>query len=221
MRNIDDYANNCTLVAVREISGRADQDVMDAFLKRGWKPGRGTYPHQYEGAAKDLGIELERVSTEIAGRDAYVMTKSTDWDGGRYKANSSYYMTAKQFAEAYPTGVYLVASNRHAFVIRDGVIVDPNLNNKRTRQRIVNARRVLNPATKSATTQLAEVNKDSVVRFATRTVRKTTSKSFRREASARVFAGGHSVRLGDLLQKTSYTIEDARWDVRKGVLVVE
>lgn len=224
MKTIDQYANNCTLVAVREISGRSDEEIIDGFLKKGWRPGRGAYTYQYYGVLSDLGIEMERVNTVIEGRSAYVMTKATEWEDGEYRANSSYYMTARQFAEAYPEGVYLVASSGHAFVVRDGVIVDPNLSNKRTRQRIVSAMRIVNPAPSRYTfVKSKEITKDTRVRFEGVTRRRQTSKSFAKEVKAWYVARktiDGIVTVGELTKGTGYTMDYAKWDIAKGRLVV-
>lgn len=221
---IDEYSNNCTLVAVREISGRPDQEIMERFLARGWRPGHGTYAHQYLGVLIDMGHVVERVGSVIEGRSAYVMTKATEWTDGEYRANSAYYMTANQFRDAYPQGVYLISTGTHAFVIRDGVIVDPNMRNKRTRQRVQRAWLVKNPATARVASQHAELTRDSMVKFSGRSLRRITTKSFQSECKAVaiwVSSNEEYVPLRTLLRGTGYSMTDARWDQRRGRLVVK
>jgi hypothetical protein len=105
MYRLDDYKNNCCAVALHEVSGKSEDEVIRACLTRSkiFGRGRGMYDHEWTQAMTDLGLDSQCI---------------IKWRTGN--------LTLKQFCDENPTGVHIVQVKRHLMVVRDGEIVDPN-----------------------------------------------------------------------------------------------
>lgn len=214
---IDGIYNNCTLVAIRELTGRADQEIIDEMLRQKWTPGQGALDSQYTRALRNLGCDLgEKRYLALEGRTVGV------------RAPTHKRPTLAQFCRVHSDGVWLVSTGSHAFVVRDGRVVDPNLDHTLgARRRILRAWEVKNPApSQYLRKRPLSLEGDPMVRFHGRHHRRVGSKSYVREYSALCYLrdthGDYRkpVRLSEILEKTFYTEADAKWDVRRGRLVV-
>lgn len=58
MYNINAHKNICTLHVAKKLSGRSDKEVIQAFLRYGWEPGKGAGSFTYLPAMYDLGIRF-------------------------------------------------------------------------------------------------------------------------------------------------------------------
>jgi hypothetical protein len=213
---IDGLRRNCTLVAVRDVTGADDLTIIKEFLARGWKPHRGAHEYQYMGVVRALGFTVEEVDTYLQCRGHI--------RGWRRRA--ACYMSLGVFCRTFKEGAYVVHNRYHAFVIRDGHVVDPNFGNKRMmRRRIVGAFRVLNAAPSrhvDVEARKLRRNSDPMVSFAARSVRRKGTKSWRIEMNALLYAHnkGGVVLLSDLTKAVpEYTRSFAAWDIQRGRLV--
>jgi hypothetical protein len=78
---------------------------------------------EYMDSAKDLGIDLKRMNLKKSGM---------------YRAKLG------QFIKYHPTGIYLIYTSRHVFVLDNGKIVDPlNPDHMGLRRLVTGAWRVL------------------------------------------------------------------------------
>jgi hypothetical protein len=232
--SIRHFTNNCSLVAVKEISGAPDRVILELFQNRGYIPHRGTRDHQYLGVLSDLQIEYVNISTSVEGRSALV--EDTDDDGyATFRLNAARYVTLKQFCAEHPEGVFLVRGNGHAWVVRDGRVIDPNVAQgarKRLGRRVENAWHILNPGPSTyaekvgAETYKLKRGEDPLVRFRyPSTFRKRGTKCFAQEYQARCYINqfakvSQRVRLSDLTSGTSYDRSIAAWDLKHGHLEV-
>ena len=232
--SIHHFTNNCSLVAVKEVSGAPDRVILDHFQNRGYIPHCGTMDHQYLGVLLDLQIKFENISTLVVGRSYLV--ESTDDDGYRpFRSNPARYTTLKQFCKDHPEGVYLVRGNGHAWVVRDGRVIDPNVASgarKKFGRRVENAWHILNPAPSTyaekvgAETYKLKRGEDPLVRFRyPSTFRKRGTKCFAQEYQARCYINQFAkvsgrVRLSELINSTTYDRSIAAWDLKHGHLEV-
>jgi hypothetical protein len=135
METIMQFRNNCTLVAIREITGRSDDAVLAAVRKHGYKDNQGMYANDYMNAAKDLGIKFGEMKSTLNFAKANSSTAS--------------YMTVKRptlgvVASQLKKGTYLVRTHRHVLVVRDGKVVDTNWNKPSLRRETFDYVEVLN-----------------------------------------------------------------------------
>jgi hypothetical protein len=239
---IDGLRGNCTLVATRELTGLPDETITERFLKDGWKPGTGWYTGSVVAYLREWGFQVEHVDlTSESGAAPYTRRVHRRWYGEVtvYVQNG---LTLKQFGKKYPTGAYLVTINRHALVVRDGRIVDPNFSKERTRARVKSAYRVVNAAESlyfkqkphKARKDRLRRNGDPLVGFVGYSIRRANTEGRNRETTAVRYLnlngwnrGAHPgfpllpmVRLSELVSKTEYTRADAAHDIRHGRLVV-
>lgn len=216
MKTIDQLANNCTLVAVRELTGASDEDVIQAFLAHGYVRGRGTHSCTYLNALRDLGLVALEVDVKIEGRSA--------WNDR---------MTLGMFCRTYTRGVYLVKVSHHAFVVRDGIVVDPNVSGKKLRRRVIQAWSVPGAAASRYLAKNAHKIKrgsDPLVYFHGPSHRHS-GNSLRKENQAGLYIIQHgewtetphgllkTVRLSEILSNTDYDRRDVAFDLKRGRLV--
>ena len=64
IETISSMNNNCSLVALKEVTNAPDEVIFRAVRKNGYKNNKGMYTHQIIAAAKELGLEVE---TQISG----------------------------------------------------------------------------------------------------------------------------------------------------------
>lgn len=231
---IEHFTNNCTLVAVKEVSGASDRVILDLFQKRGYIPHHGTRDVQYMGVLTDLGIRWEEVKTGIDGRTNLVWGK-TACGSSTLKWNSARFMTLKQFCVSNPEGVFVVRGNGHAWVVRDGRVIDPNVASqakKKLSRRVEAAWRILNPASSTYAEKVgAETYKlrrgdDPIVRFRYfSTFRRKGTKCYDQELEARRYINlnnrsGQGMKLSKITANTSYNRSIAAWDLKHGHLEV-
>lgn len=151
MENIFHYRNNCTLVALKEITGATDDAIMEAVRRNNYKNNDGMYQNDYHKAANQLGIKLGEV------RHAYnymIDERRAAASSGSSYSVGSLNMTIKTFLQKMKKGCYLVRTQRHVFVVRDGVLIDTNWNKSSLGRHIVDFTEVINPFVKEKTGKL-------------------------------------------------------------------
>lgn len=242
---VGDFVNACTLRAIKEVSRRPDADVIKAFLDSGWVPGHGTYDGQWAGAVpRLLGLKVVPVkfnrltSDDRAARDTAGMPS---FEVHRSPAGNPEYLrafvemsdprewrtprpTLAKVADALNEGVFLVSVNKHAFAMRDGVVLDGG-GRRGSGRKVMKAFWVVNAP---------QVEPGRHVRFV-RGVRQARPRSWRkafvspkspkdtavRFMEAREFCHGKDVTPERLLKNTCYTQADLDYDLRLGHVVLE
>jgi hypothetical protein len=136
METIMQFRNNCTLVAIKEITGADDAAVLAAVRKHNYKNNQGMYASDYMAAANDLGIKFGEMKSTLNFARAngpsagYAMPK---------------HPTLGVVASHLKKGTFLVRTKRHVLVVRDGKIVDTNWNKPSLRRDTFDYVEVLNP----------------------------------------------------------------------------
>lgn len=155
--SIDRFRNNCTLVTVREACRKADAEILAAFRKRGYKDNYGCCTDVWLGAARDLGLQLNEIPFRTfrdRTKDRWEKRAMT-WRNVNYSDDCPednfvsvlkrhWTTTVNKFCIDHPTGTFLIHVNAHAFVIRNGTILDPNVNRAGLTRYVRGAWEVLN-----------------------------------------------------------------------------
>lgn len=147
MHSLKSYRNNCCAVALHELSGRSEHDVVSACIQHSvsFRRHRGMFRNEWLAAGSDLGLILDR-------RDCWNADCTLP--------------TLKQWIDANPRGTFLIRVRRHVLVVRDGMIIDPNWNGRTgSRRRVHEAFRVDNAA---ASRNAANVHKTRAAAAAAR-----------------------------------------------------
>lgn len=228
--SIDELDNNCTHLAVREVTGAADADILREYLKVGWKPGEGEHVFNYRKILQALGAKIWPVPTDDLYNphvEIWVKRRRSpweDWEDGREMLNPARFITLKEFLRRFQRGTFIVGVDGHALVVRDGRIIDLNMRSTRTSRRVKSATQIMNPAPTRVGHLLQsyqlQKGEDPMVQFVGLTTRGPSTAARRREFEAQSRAGNKPIRLSVLLRETSYTRRDAAWDLRTGRLVV-
>lgn len=124
---IDKFKNNCALVAARDLTQKPDDEIVLAFLHEGWLPNTGCYEQTILKALSRLNVSMSQVAVPRG-----------NGNGARSYGNTNYFRWNNQ------SGTFLVLTPTHAFVMRDGVIVDPNIGRERLKARVINAYQIFN-----------------------------------------------------------------------------
>lgn len=234
---ISQLRNNCTLVAVKEVTGLPDEVIVKAFLAAGYVPHKGTMVHQYMRVLTNLGFKHEDVRTS---KHVSMYVERRDGYDTVFSANVAFWMTLGQFVREYPKGVFVVRQNGHAFVVREGRIVDPNAAKgarKHLRRRIIDAFRISDPASTTygkdvgiETYKLKRGDNPIVYFRHMGSDRRRGTKGYAMEVQARHYisytmlhaAGSpvYGVRLNDLVRETTYSRSYAAYDLSRGILAV-
>ena len=123
---IETYANNCTLVAVKFVLNgtKTDEEILAAFRQHGYVDNDGMYTRAWHAAAVTLGLELSDL---------------------KY----SYSSTVADFIKTYKKGIFFVSTRGHSFVIVDGHVWDPNCISEGLSRRVYKWAEVKNSPRKS------------------------------------------------------------------------
>lgn len=234
---IDHLRSNCTLVAAREVTGKSDEEIIAAFLARGYKWNKGTHASVYINAIRDLGFTVERTVVAKEGeKDRLKFTGRTNMWGNEVYRYERAALTVGAFAKKHKRGTFVVSDGGHAFVIRDGIVVDPNLERRGAmrRRKLVDAYKVVDaaPSRKLVETRLKR-NADPYVKFAPVRGKLRPAEALARHFYLKKAFGDGAVRefgkpvipvkvrLSEIVANTPYTRGDAAWDIRRGRLIVE
>lgn len=199
---IDAMNNNCTLVAVREVSRLPDDVIFKAFRVRGYKDNQGMRNPQWIGAAQDLGLQVESVTVRVDAGVTEFGYKLKKW------------LSLGQFLKEFSEGVYFVSVTGHALVVRDGKIIDHNRRwSLGLRRQVRFAHKVLNaPTIVEEFTNFLEIPRHGVKRVGT--------AAWDRWMSASEFLRTkENVTREMLLENTDYTEADFKHDFNKGLIV--
>ena len=197
--------NSCTLVAVKEVTRKPDAEIIQAFLAHGYKPHKGMVHHKWTAAARDLGMELEEVSTKAETGDAY--------DDGSYWTKR---MTLGEFVKKNSTGTYFVSVLGHALVVREGKVVDKGRNNLGLRRKVKFAKLVKNappvevaPSTGGLKPVIAPIH-----------AKRYGTASYLRYKSMYEFVTSYNgyPKAEEVLKNTQYTAADLTHDLKKGLV---
>ena len=218
---IDALTNNCTLVAVREVTRLPDADILKVFREFGYKDNEGMPTSEWTAAAKKLGLKLERVNTRkeglssrrsVAVKNPYYI-RDLDDNINHYRTIDPGKFTLADFCREYKRGVYFVVVSGHALVVRNGKVVDHNYTyTLGMRRRVVRAFRVHNPP--EVTEKLSPYIK--VVKIS---AKRPGTKAWDRlwDATEYIRRKGE-VTKNELLLCTSYTLLDFNHDMKKGII---
>lgn len=196
---IHEMRNNCSLVALQEMSGKADAEIFAAVRKHGYRDNRGMYTEHYHRAAVDLGLEL--------GPERY-------WfDLTKVEGRVSSALTVRKVVKMFPAGAFFVKTNRHVMVVRDGVVRDPNWGRRAGMARkVYSVTEVRNP-------HVPVVR--GLVALARPHVRRRTLAA--RERWFRVvhfLSTAGACAPERLLHETGYPKRDFEWDLKRGNLKI-
>lgn len=194
---LDKFSSNCSLIAVREVAAASELEILTAFRANNYVDNQGMYHRDWTKAAEDCGVKIRRLK-----RDERCTT--TEF-GYRVRC------TVAEFLKMYPTGVYFVSIAQHAFVIREGAIVDPNMGGS-MRSIVHNACLVLNPKPVAPT---------KFVKFAKFPGYWKPSKTWqRRWAAYEYLNSGEPKSAEDCIRDTAWTKADYRWELKRGALTL-
>lgn len=208
---IDSKQNNCTLVAVREVTRFSDSEILTGFRKHGYRDDKGMSNYAWINAAKSLGLEIESIGIEYESKSsAYIDRYGAE--RLRYNVKS---LTLGQFIREFSVGVYFVSVSGHALVIRDGKIVDHN------HRRSFGVRRQVKFAHKVLNAPVIEQSKLSKFLMFPKVMAKPRGKtaSYSRYVDAWLYVSKNgNVTAKQLLEHTQYTKADLRHDLKKGLI---
>lgn len=201
METIASKGNNCTLVAVKEVSRKPDEEIFKAFRKNGYRDNQGMYNTQWTKAAMDLGLQLEKVE---------VIARNTDNGYLTYARN-----TLNDFLRAHKKGTFLLSVRGHALAVRDGRVVD---HNKRDgaglRRGVMAAWRVINaPVVAVMATGKLMVRVPSY-----RAKQKGTASHDRYFLMAQYLHNNPEAKIQDIIKNTPYTKADYNHDLKRGLI---
>jgi hypothetical protein len=198
MERIAHYRNNCVLVAIKEVSGRDDVDILAAVRKHGYKNNHGMWKHDYDKALTDLGMEL---GSTIQAYDLRKVCGADQFKPITLRTVLSYLKRK--------TGVWMVRVRGHVFTIREGRLVDTNIRKAALGRRIVDITEVLNPYRPVISGLVTYARSINPKRFG--------SSSYSRFHEMMNYVRTHGpVKKEVLFEKTSYHSGDYRFDLERG-----
>ena len=202
MGAIDGFRNNCTLVAVREVCGRNDEEILAAFRRHGYRDNHGMYPEKYHAAAKELGVEFGPVKYAIQ------IIPIASVEGYRRRPRTIF-----RVLKALPRGTFFVSTRGHVLVVRDGVVVDPNWKGRAAMGReVVSVVEVLNAVKKTV---------QGFIKVARPNVRRRTPAARLRWWKLQKYLIEHpTATYEDVRKHTDYPKIDLDWDLRRGNLII-
>lgn len=116
MKNIRKMGGACAVVALSYVSEKSEGAVLRICKLCGFLESEGMADEAWRKAAKYLGLKVREFSIPP--------TKPS------------------KFIRNYPSGLYFVATHDHIFVVDDGIIIDPRLNELHPHRTILQAWRV-------------------------------------------------------------------------------
>lgn len=202
---ISKMRNNCTLVAVHEVSRKPAEEIFKAFRNHGYKDNKGMVNHQWIGAARELGLELEEVNSR---RDK---NGGTAWDGRRWSESK---LTLGEFIKIFVKGVYLISVQGHALVVREGKVIDKNYSKLSLRRRVYVIHRVLNP------TVVEELTSGLLhIRIRPYNAKRWgTASYYRYEEMYNYLENNPKATIQEIYKNTKYTSADFKHDFAKGLI---
>ena len=105
--------NNCTVLALKSVTGFTERKCYNLLKKEGRVDGRGFYIRKYLGKSKKIGkVSFKKIYTN----------RDREKDQGLFKAWRT--VTLNSFCKMFPKGSYYVCVRGHALAIVDGNIID-------------------------------------------------------------------------------------------------
>lgn len=126
-------SNNCTMVALAQVSDIPHETIERACYKHGYKPSNGMPNLAVMKAATEVGIQFETIPLPVK----YIP--------GRKQMKR---MTVGEVRKKYNDGVYLLFVRGHVLSLVYGDIVDPNFSTYGIKRRVNNLYRVTNSPVK-------------------------------------------------------------------------
>lgn len=128
--------NDCV---VRAIASAADMDYDTAheYVKKTFKrkDGKGTYDFQYNmNMMSKNGEKINNKSIEIITEEHNTMCYYVTVKGVKKLRQT----TTGSFIKKYPKGNFIIVVNRHAFAIKDGVIIGRSYDGKQLKKHVYN-----------------------------------------------------------------------------------
>ncbi len=99
MKKLKKIDGSCAVIALHHVSGIDEETVLRVCALHGFTPEDGMEDEDWQEAAKDLGLNIRAVPMKDVRLSA--------------------------FKKAHNTGLYLVGTFDHLFVLDNGLIVDP------------------------------------------------------------------------------------------------
>lgn len=206
---IDYYENNCGLVALHSIIPDRDETaIVAACMEAGFEPDIGMLPHHIHKAAELLGLEYERVDL--------VSLKPDHYKGGDMRRN----LTLHQALIATSDDVCLIRVSGHVLASNRGVPLDPNIDVRGSRRRVLEIIRVHNATIPARRSWVNSSN--PVVSFVRDLTIETQQGSYRRKVYDRIF---NKHKLGahvhfETLRRYGYTKKMMRRHFERGDLEI-
>lgn len=214
---ISRFRNNCTLVAIKEVTRKPDAEIIQAARKNGYVNDKGMRNSQWINAARQLGLELKEVAIKPDGAHGRLV---------QYERYNSYYdqhmtcqrwlspnFTLGEFIKEYPKGTFLISVMGHALVVRDGKVVDHNRwGNFGFRRRMVSAHLVLNPPE-------LKIEFTPYLMIPRKAVKRRGTAAYMRFIEAIEYLNSQpNVTIEMLTKNTKYTYADFKHDFAKGIV---
>lgn len=139
---IEDFRNNCVLVALKEATRLPDQVLLKTALNFNWTPNQGIEDVKTLAILKELGFTVSQRSDVIMN----LARVDTYWNGKKCGFSMKFgRATLARVADQLMNGTYLVTTKDHMLVVRDGVVIDTNYSWTRgSRRRITQVYHVVN-----------------------------------------------------------------------------
>lgn len=103
-RKLKYVSGYCAPHALKYASGRTEASVLNICADNYFTPEHGMEEHEWQKAARELGIRLRRRNLKQAGL---------------------YRCKLKDFIKACPEGMFIIYTDAHLFVVDDGEVIDP------------------------------------------------------------------------------------------------
>jgi len=211
-RTIKSMKKNCTLVAVQLITQLPDEDIFKAFDANGYVDNKGMANYKWTQAAQDLGLQLKEVKVPMEHVKCERKCRITGDMVESYRRKGK---TLANIRDEYPVGTFFVTIESHAFVMRDGVIIDVNSRRGKTKAFVHSLHEILNAP------EVADAGGNRIV-FRRRPTGRSGPKYDRRQEAYDFCEPrkkkGRSPTLEFVLKNTAYTQADCDYDVKQGLV---
>lgn len=99
MNKLKTIEGSCAVLALHHVSGVDEDTVIRICTLHNFKPAKGMKDRDWKAAADDLGIKIRMLQMEPC--------------------------RLKNFWENHPSGVYLLGTHDHLFVLDNNILIDP------------------------------------------------------------------------------------------------
>jgi hypothetical protein len=206
---IGQYRNNCTLVAIKEVSNKPDAEILAAFRRHNYKNNKGMWQDDYLKAGRELGLQFGETKSVWTLR---VAERNELKEVGKDTFKFRYSMTIGQVLKYLAKGTFLLRIRSHLLVVRDGKVVDLNFYKPKLKRQAVDFTEVLNAY---------QPEKKGFLKLARGNVRRAGSKNYTICQEAVDYLRNHKdVTAEELLKNCKlYHRGYLNWDIKRGNIV--